>query len=168
MDKSAGPTADAQAEVIFEMTIPGNCINTGGNKVSADLEEDNRVHSPNALTSNVFERGSKRSRHSAPKGTSEEEWANMSRQQHKDWRALHPKSVNHEATMENPMALQVNGGLEEADGANIGAKSCTDDEESMLPAYEEAPKDLWNAMTKRQRKYWRQRNKREAHPGDAK
>ena len=110
----SGP-ADAQAEVIFEITIPGNCINTGVNKVSADLEEDNRVYSPNALTYNVFEGGSKRSRHSAPKGTSEEEWANMSRQQHKDWRALHPKSVNPKVAVENPMAVQCDGGQEAVD-----------------------------------------------------
>ena len=68
MDKSADPPADAQAEVIFEMTIPGKCVDTGANKVSADLEEDSRTYSPTALTCNVFEGGSKRSRHSAPKG----------------------------------------------------------------------------------------------------
>jgi hypothetical protein len=70
IDNSVGPTADA--EVIFEMTIPGKCVDTGANKVSADLEEDCREYSPTALTYNVFEGGPKRSRHNAPKGRSEE------------------------------------------------------------------------------------------------
>jgi hypothetical protein len=135
MDKSVGPTANAQAEVIFEMTIPGNCIDTGVNKVSSDLEENSRVYSPNALTSNVFEGGSKRSRHSAPKGTSEEEWANMSRQQHKDWRALHPKSANRKAAMENPRALQsLNDHLEQPQRL--------------------AKPDQWSLMSDNQKKKW--------------
>jgi hypothetical protein len=68
-DKSVDTPADTQAEVIFEMTFPGNCINTGANKVSTDLEEDSRDDFPAALTYNVFEGGSKRSRHRAPKGS---------------------------------------------------------------------------------------------------
>ena len=62
----------------------------------------------------------------------------------------------------------LDGGHKEAAGSNIEATGCSDDEVSMPSAYEEAPKDVWDAMTKRQRKYWRQRNKREAHPLDAK
>ena len=45
----------------------------------------------------------------------EEAWADMSRQQHNDWRALHPKPVNHEAIVDNPMAVQVDGGQEAVD-----------------------------------------------------
>ena len=45
MVKSVDLLADAQAEVIFEMTIPGKCVDTGANKVSADSEEDSRVYS---------------------------------------------------------------------------------------------------------------------------
>ena len=168
MDKSAGPSANAQAEVIFEMTIPGKCADTGAKKISSDLEEDSRVYSPTALTCNVFEGGSKRRRHSAPKGISEDAWADMSRQQHNDCRALHAEYVNRKAAMENSKAVQVNDGREEAVGSNIEATGCNDDEGSMPSAYAEVSKDVWDAMTKRQRKYWRQRNKRETHPGDAK
>ena len=49
------------------------------------------------LTCNVFGGGSKRSRHSAPKGISEETWADMSRQQHNDCRALHAEFANRKA-----------------------------------------------------------------------
>jgi hypothetical protein len=167
MDKSVGPTADAQAEVIFEITIPGNCINTGVNKVSADLEEDNRVYSPNALTSNVFEGGSKRSRRSAPKGTSEEEWANMSRQQHKDWRALHPKSVNHEATMENPMALQSEGtatvetpAAPKTKKARADYSHSTKSEAATANVTAGTSRPLnWDTLTRSQKSHWRKKNK---------
>jgi hypothetical protein len=64
MNKSVGPPASSQAEVTFEMTIPGNCVDTSAKKVSADLEEDSKEYSPTALTYNVFDGGSKRSRHS--------------------------------------------------------------------------------------------------------
>ena len=74
-----------------------------------------RKYSPSALTHYVFEGGSKPSRQSAPKGRSEEAWANMSRQEHKDWRALHPEFVNHKTAMENPKAVQVDGGQEAVD-----------------------------------------------------
>jgi hypothetical protein len=39
----------------------------------------------------------------------------MSRQQHKVWRAQHPKSFNPKAIVENPMAVQVDGGQEAPD-----------------------------------------------------
>ena len=79
----------------------------------------------------------------------------MSHQQHNDWRAQHPKYVN--PKVENPKAVQVDGGHEEADNYDIGGTDYTDDEEPMSSAYEEIPKDVWNAMTKRQRKHWRQK-----------
>jgi hypothetical protein len=167
MDKSDGPPADALAEVIFEITIPGNCINTGVNKVSADLEEDNRVHSPNALTSNVFEGGSKRSRHSAPKGTSEEEWANMSRQQHNEWRTLRLKPINHEAIVENQMTAQVEGtATTEMPTVPETKKARTDDafsaeseagdtnETAVIPR----PSN-WDTLTRSQKSHWRRKNK---------
>ncbi len=64
----------------------------------------------------------------------------MSRQEHIDWRALHPKSVNPMASVENPKAVQVEGGHKEADSSNIGATGYTDDEEPMSSAYEKNSK----------------------------
>ena len=167
MGKSVGPPADAQAEVIFEITIPENCINTDVDKVSADLEEDSGEYSPNALTSNVFEGGSKRSRHSAPKGTSEEEWANMSRQQHKDWRALHPKSVNPKAAVEISMAVQSEGtATAETPAAPKTKKARADYSHSTnseaatanVTAGTFRPSN-WDTLTRSQKSMWRRRNK---------
>ena len=166
MDKSAGPSADAQAEVIFEMTIPGKCADTGAKKISSDLEEDSRVYSPTALTCNAFEGGSKRHRHSAPTGTREEVWANMSRQQHKDWRALHPKPVNPKAAVENPMAVQVEGtATAETPAAPETKKARADDalsaesETGAANVTVEIPHPSnWDSFTPSQKSHWRRRN----------
>jgi hypothetical protein len=166
-DKSVDTPADTQAEVIFEMTFPGNCINTGANKVSTDLEEDSRDDFPAALTYNVFEGGSKRSRHSAPKEISEKAWADMSRQEHDDWRALHSKPINPMASVENPMAVQVEGtATTETPTVPETKKARTDD---AFSAESEAgtanvmagtfrPSN-WDTLTKSQKSMWRRRNK---------
>jgi hypothetical protein len=39
----------------------------------------------------------------------------MSRQEHNNWRALHPKSANPKAAVENSMVVQVDGGQEAVD-----------------------------------------------------
>ena len=92
----------------------------------------------------------------------------MSRQEHNDWRALHTESANPKAAVENSKAVQVDDGHKEAVGSKNEATCCSDEEESMSSTFKEIPKDVWDAMTKRQRKFWRQRNKRKAYPGDAK
>ena len=80
------------------------------------------------LTCNVFEGGSKRSRHSAPKGISDDAWADMSRQQHNDCRALHAEFANRIAAMENPKAVQVEGtATAETPAAPEAKKARTDD-----------------------------------------
>ena len=44
----------------------------------------------------------------------EEVWANMSHQQHNDWRTLQAEFVDHKAAVENPTVLQNDGEHEEA------------------------------------------------------